>query len=420
MSSRGGFQSRGDVALRKLRSKNNHFAMTANKWMALGHSLFVKSESGQPNGYDASSATPREQFANAVGAILRTEERRDPEKIATIFCTELVESRKDIHALLRRFVPADMCEHLKPLDESSVPNDPVALLSKLREIQDGDEASVDRALFETIRALELGGEYFFLTTQVNGGKRNASVNEGRKRLHEFMELINGSAKLESRRVFIYLNERNDWRCTEVTLDEPPKGNRRGLVRLEHTVDIVTLPLFFGGQMQAIVEARQKDHLSAFARRFREPQAMLFESVSDMYGIRFAYFDKERMRATIKFLALRAALIQSDGSAKNVPPANRHSYKRLCIQSQYLYLNGKRREIQHMPARNLYSIEYSTGPENHDLYQKRWYTDPDHPGLFHHLFPLEIFGIDWNDPIIRKRMEDHIKERTLRKIEDQKS
>lgn len=412
MSSRAESLFRGDVSLRKLRSKRNHFALASAKWMALGNSVFIIDD----NAEDERFANPRNRFADIIGAILQPKDRSDLERIATTYTLEMEHYRRDLVALTERLMPNELRERLCPLGEEEVPNDPVELLKRLLTLKQED-AQIDRGTFEAMRALEFTGDYFFLTTQVNGWKHAAPKTEGKTRIADFVRWLSPDGVVRSEKIAIYLDPRNDWRCAGVVLDSVDK-QRRGthLKRILRTVDVLTMKVLFGDRIHAIVQARQKDYMSAFARRFREPQAKLFESVPDMYGMRFTYLDKAMLKKGIAYLAARAALIQSDGLVRKVQLENRHSHKKLCIRSQYLYLDGRRREVQHMPAKNLYNIEYSLGPENHDLYHMRWYTDSEQPGLFYHLFPPEIYGIDWSDPTIRRAMEEYIKEQTLQKID----
>ncbi len=413
MSSRTESLSRGDISLRKLRSIKNHFALASTKWITLGNRIFSISDNSEK---DENLSTPKNRFANDIGSILKSEQRANPDRIITTFVSEMGLYRRDLIALTERLMPQALREKLWPLSEDEVPNDPIELLTRVLSVQSEDSV-IDRGTFEAMRALEFTGDYFFLTTQVNGWRHAAPKADGKTRVTDFVKWLSAEGVIEEKKLAIYLDPKDEWRCAGVEFDEQDKRRRKNhLKRLLRTVEVLKMKALFGDHVQAIVQARAKDYMSAFARRFRDPQAHLFESVPDMYGLRFTYLDKKMMKRGVAYLAARAAIIQSDGSVKNVQIANRHSHRKLCIQSQYLYLDGRRREVQHMPAKNLYNIEYSLGPENHSLYHLRWYTDCQYPGLFFHLFPPEIYGINWSDPVIRQEMEAHVKEETLRKIE----
>jgi hypothetical protein len=159
-------------------------------------------------------------------------------------------------------------------------------------------------------------------------------------------------------------------------------------------------------IMAIVIARRKRYLEAFAKRFRDPQRDLFQYVSDLFGGRFCYFKKADMRVGADLLSKYASM-HSSASLRNIPQGNRYACKNLNLIGQQIFLDGRCSEIQHMPVIEWLNIEHSVAEESHPLYQMRWYTEEG--GLFDQMFPEEIYKKNWQKSCVRKKIHAHIVE-----------
>lgn len=89
----------------------------------------------------------------------------------------------------------------------------------------------------------------------------------------------------------------------------------------------------------------------------------------------------------------------------VAQRNKNAARKLRLFSHPIFLSGQTRELQYVHIKDLINILHSTREENHTLYHLRWYREKN--GLFEQMWPYELYGVDWQNALLRGRCESHV-------------
>lgn len=395
--------SRGAMALREL--KQNYFCLNINKWLKTAEIVF--DDSGKFQTGETGAENAKERFISIISAIMPEGADELRREAVAIFADEMKKAENDIVCRIKKYIPTMWHKNLIPQNLHS--GDPLRVLSHLKGAGDG---LAGRDEFEFVRAMELAAQYFFISVTQNRLGVNSQNDGGDfEKLVDFMRWLKIDTQVEEKDFTCYLDENDGWRCK--TFIKPSKKRERvGLRVLTKKMNWIVVKTRLHSHKQkieAIVQARKKDHMEAFARRFRDPQIEMMTDVPDMHGVRFAYFSNRYLDRGTAFIAQNQ--VHHDCRVRRIHIANKHASKNIKLKSQNVYLNGTVREIQHVLARDLVNILHSSCSENHALYHLRWYTEKE--GLFSQLFPKQLYGIDWEDPDIRMACQKHIIDRIVR-------
>lgn len=392
--------SRGAMALREL--EQNYFCLSINKWLKTAEIVFDDSNKFQPS--ETGAENMKERFISIISSIMPEGADELRNEAVRIFADEMKEAEKDIACRIKKYIPTMWHKDLMPQNLHN--GDPLRVLSHLKGAGDG-LAGINE--FEFVRAMELAVQYFFISiTQNRFGANHKNDNGDFEKLVDFMRWLKIDAQVEEKEIIFHLDENDGWRCRIFT-KPPKKRERAGLKVLAKKVNWVVIKTRLHSHRQkieAIVQARKKDHMEMFARRFRDPQIEMLTDVPDIHGVRFAYFSNRYLNRGTAFIAQNQ--VHHDCRVRRIHLANKHASKNIKLKSQNVYLNGTVREIQHVLARDLVNILHSSCSENHALYHLRWYTEAE--GLFSQLFPKNLYGIDWEDPEVRLACQKHIIDR----------
>ena len=129
-------------------------------------------------------------------------------------------------------------------------------------------------------------------------------------------------------------------------------------------------------------------------------------VPDRIGIRFLFRTEEEWVGGIRTILRRlchGALRKIQAGKRLV---NEFAYEGLVLAKDGSIVRAQEIEVQCMPIEHHANIAWSHGEEHHLRYHIRWYTKDD-VGILPWLFPHTLYGIDWRDPALLKRMHDHV-------------
>jgi hypothetical protein len=183
-------------------------------------------------------------------------------------------------------------------------------------------------------------------------------------------------------------------------DEPESECPKGMTRFKMNLDVRLLkggtPVFF--------DSRIKKHQSLKRVRKSEPR---HHQLDDLCGVKFVFFNERDLLAGVD--RIRQTLARYPGcvfgEASNfthagiLDPANVHSSDEYRAMKFNILLFGRYYEVQVMFIEDWINEQASHGSENHKLYKLRKYMDT----LFPRMWPQVIYGVDWKDPALRRRL-----------------
>jgi hypothetical protein len=153
-----------------------------------------------------------------------------------------------------------------------------------------------------------------------------------------------------------------------------------MTRFKMNLDVRLLkggtPVFF--------DSRIKKHQSLKRVRKSEPR---HHQLDDLCGVKFVFFNERDLLAGVD--RIRQTLARYPG----------------CVFGEYramkfnILLFGRYYEVQVMFIEDWINEQASHGSENHKLYKLRKYMDT----LFPRMWPQVIYGVDWKDPALRRRL-----------------
>ncbi|MDD5043312.1 MAG: hypothetical protein PHD51_01430 [Patescibacteria group bacterium] len=325
--------------------------------------------------------------------------------------------KKDVSELMTEYLPPSIQDSLKPLLGSTVIIGMLELFKQWKEIELANENKeiFSREEFEILRTIELVRKYFLIGAKYKDWK--TPLREWQKQDEEQEEAIKTYlvskgifSNIKKEKWFIFYDPLNQWKCVSMISSEDflnGKNIPANMCYEAEDVEIVTLNIDDSSEkkVKALLASRKKGYMSTIGRMLRNKE-LNPEFLPDRYGIRLAYFSLEDMKRGEEFVQKK--LWEITEGVKNVPSLNKFSAKNLIIESQFAFIDGKYREIQHLPVEHLYNICNSIAPENHTLYHARWYAAKN--GLFSQLFPKELFGINWNKKKVQEQIFSYIKQR----------
>lgn len=379
-----------DKVLKKLQS-SNIFIQQKQKWNDKKEFIIC----GEKSNKDGKIISPQMRF---VKILLSTEQTQNPIPFVSKLSLLIEKVYKDIDKLIFDYFPQEWYKSLKPLKMPFSSSKLIDILDLWEKLTD-KKNELNKFEFEILRTFELIRLYFFIGMRYGDWQK---FSKEETILRNFLSNQQIFSILEKKKMIILYDPDDCWRCVKVmdcdNYSQDLNSNWRYEIANLEFAQLHTEP-----PIKIILEERRKDSLSIIAKMLRD-KYFNPESLPDRYGVRLAYFSKGDMILGEKFVQQKIWHI--DRKAKNVPSLNQHSTSYLNIKAQHAFIEEKQREIQHLPLTQLYSIHHSLGEENHILYHARWYTSPE--GLFHQLFPVQLYGLNWNKQQIKRRIYEHIR------------
>ncbi|MDP3244686.1 MAG: hypothetical protein Q8M83_03460 [bacterium] len=381
----------GALSPQKKDLQENVFLNAEEKWQRIRTEVLNTSDSERA-----------ERFALCLNDIFDSEALLTREKIWKMFCFEIQQAQKDLHLTLKEYCPSKWYSALTP--KTRLPNDPVLLLEYWQKVGPKNK-SPERETFEILRLMEVAFRYLTITLSFKHGRKDSTRAALNRFLRKRKIILQRPRRVST--IFFY-NPDDDYRFTEIGLP----FNQVLQLWPSITLNVVIIQLNAPGSLNpvhAIMEIRKKNHFQILAKMFRE-QSQNPNRVPDRYGIRFAYFDPNDMKQGQDLISEN--LSSGTNLVRNVSGLNPHSDQTLRIETQYALLAGRYREIQHMPLQNWFDIHHSISPANYRRYHRRWSTALDPMGIFHLLWPFEIFRTPWETPEVFEEMDEHIRKMAL--------
>lgn len=363
----------------------NYFVSAGRNWLRLIENVF--------GDYDERKAI--KNFANMVRIqMFAFGEKTEDEVILKRFSESAERVIKDIKKQITVFMPKEWHEQLMPL----IKIDPEPL-ANIRSLKGKNIRSANnREVFEMLRLLEMSNYYF--------SWRQRYKNRDDKNIIGWLKSAGVIRELEEKEITIHLRPEDGWSCLGVNLEAEKRKientEKRTVLTLKYKIATIGRR-----RIKVLIEQRKKEEFPSFVRKFRDKQSFLPgiipNQVIDIYGLRFAYQTISETMEGVDHFGLRSMHFNRNNKPKRKPLTNEESAGNLHLYSRIIWMGSQYYETQHLPAKEMFNIAFSTKEEAHDLYKLRWYLR----GAFPHIFPREIYGIDWQDETVREKMKDHI-------------
>ncbi len=346
--------------------------------------------------------------------------------------------RRSLVWFMCQYLPADpptIRQALFPLGfEGNLPQDPCDLLARAwGALPEGFEPSSDERhhVFEAQRDFVLAWLNLGMLLKGRWIGYRRSGEDFREIVQLFLKL--GLFEELPRRVKIgSVHDKRDMRRTVwiegLSEGTPPTG--RQYERRTTTLYRATLALGTE-RMPVLIQVRRKGFFQTLGK-LMTTEASDHVEVQDRRGICLAHRSVEELRRAADYIRERIPVampvyqrgvweryrdntVVLDGAHA---PVNQFSAANFVAASYFRLLPSRRYQVQHRLARQHLDLIHSFGPENHTRYHLRQYTGapPRYPlGLFHWLFPHEIYGFKWNEPRVFDALDEHIIMSAVRNI-----
>jgi hypothetical protein len=369
-------------------SAKNYFELQEKKWQKFARHILEGNE----------GIAAIERFAGLTQLILG-DSQMSPAEILDKFRFQIDCAREDVNARLSQFVPQKIFERLvSPVQQT---NEPMNLFDSLLRGK-----STKKIGFELLRDMELAILYLFVSSHLEVESHRCEIRD--QEVEEFITQARiAETRITNHRVVAYLDPKHNWRFAGF---RPRK--KKKLKRVVIPATQVELKGFMNIRVRCLIQGRRKDTLGLLARRFRDSHSEninLMTDAPDLFGVRFAYFTPKDFLNGIEIVR-SYQIMQFDNTLRNIPVSNKHASKLLNIVSQRAFVNGRFREIQHISIADLVNILFATSEDSHALYHLRCYLAPG--GLFHQLWPTEVYDVDWLNPKIQEACRAFVIERRI--------
>lgn len=403
----------GAKALRNLR-KHNVFVAQKEKWDSEKEYIIYGI---MPDQNIDTTTTPRGRVAN----ILLSTEPNQKDSLPIPELQSLINKvRQDIDDLILNYIPPRWQKRFNTLPINTLLPYLENTINLWKALKNKNQDTLDKTEFEILRTLELIRRYFFISRRYQDWQIPEQTEK--ESLTSLFLTDQIFSKIQRKKAAIFYDPKDDWRCSAIiffkdfdSFFDNVREKEDILPRFRYKImDLESAYLKTEPPIEVVLERRQKNYLSIIAKLLRAEEMVTDpQLIVDRYGLRLAYINPKDIRRGEEFIQQK--LWEIGKEIRRVPSFNQYSSRRLNLEIQYAFTEGKLREIQHLPLQQLFNIQYSTGEENHTLYHARWHTAPQR-GLFHQLFPLQFYAIDWNREGVQKKIFEYIKSRFEKKME----
>lgn len=322
-----------------------------------------------------------------------------------------IDANEAVTALQKDYLPTQVGRNLVMISDVSTEQDPVRMFelivhARRKLARNPSDVISQRIAFEASRQSRLA------QLQFEGCLYGMSSESLKADMKKFVSTLEDKffAPEKSERVFLEadLDRRNKYRVSGTPHRRQPHEVSRppqpGFTRYQTHLDARVFLGKGGREIPIYFDNRTKVRLfwKLLSKSERDPRTL-----GDGCAAYFVFFNEEDLlegvecirRGAARYLGCVFGEASSISRAGVLDPGNAHSSNEYRAMKFNILLFGKVYELQLMLISDYINMTASHGPENHDLYKLRIYTRD----LFPRVWPQSIYGLDWKDPVLARRL-----------------